>query len=92
MDTITVSASEFRNNLFEYGALVQKGKTILVRNDKTKTDIFKITAPDKLSADEELKLLRRGWGTWANLPPDTNRAKLRKADRAYAKRLQKGQM
>ena len=41
--TQTVSASDFRQNMFRYFDLVKKGNTIVVRNDKKDETLVQIT-------------------------------------------------
>ena len=90
MDMIVVSVSDFRNNLLEYGNLAKAGKTVVVKNEKTEAEFFRVTPPKELSVEEEIKIIKKYQGFLANEPPDTNRAKLRRLDMAYGRRLKKG--
>ncbi len=90
-----VSITDFRDNLAMYLRIAKyKGETILIVDDKMDEPMAEVGPPMEKSKKEKdwaeyLKLVKDSFGVWKDLPPDKNRAALRRADRAaMRKRLE----
>ncbi len=62
--TITVSISDFRNNISDYLAQVRAGNRIVLRDEKKNEDVAELTGKKKFDLQSFKKTLRRVAGTF----------------------------
>lgn len=62
--TITVSISEFRQNLSEYIRQAQRGNTIVLKDEKKDEEIATVTPKKKFNAEAFGKALRKAAGVF----------------------------
>lgn len=95
MNIITANISDLRSNLSGYLALVAEGKAVVsVRNAKGGKEVARIVMPSLKETkddliDKRIKELEKLAGFAAGYP-NKNRARLRKMDLDYVKKLRKG--
>jgi len=78
--TITVSISEFRNNISDYIARAQAGHTIILKDEKKDEEVAQIVGKKRFDPIAYEKALRRVAGTFTakNHPEWATRAKVEK--------------
>ena len=57
--TITVSISDFRNNISDYLAQVRAGDKIVLRDEKKNEDVAELTGKKKFDSDKFWKEMRK---------------------------------
>ena len=62
---ITVSVSEFRNNLASYLSRVLQGTKLLIKDDKRKVEFAEVKRMQTFDKESYLKALERARGTFA---------------------------
>ena len=89
--TMTVSITDFRNNIFKYADLVQKGYDLEV--EKSGDAVFRVGKPlkedIKRRGKELYELLKKAKGKFPNWKYDAGRMRRNKVEMEYIKNLDK---